>query len=212
MIILDMEQRSPEWFEARRGIPTASSFSKIITPKTGNLSSQCDDLIAQLICELIDDLPEEEPFSTVWMERGEYTEEEARDWYAFRFDKDVEQVGFILNDDRTAGASPDGVIRDDQFGLLEIKCPKPAVHVRYLMDAILPDQYRPQVHGALHISGADYLDFVSYCPGLKPMVIRVLPDEYTEKVGAALSKFHTRYEKAKRLVLPDDADRGDSGA
>ena len=37
MIVLDHDQGSIEWIEARLGIPTASEFSRIITP-TGKLS------------------------------------------------------------------------------------------------------------------------------------------------------------------------------
>jgi len=33
MKILTFEQQTPEWFDARRGIPTASNFSKILTTK-----------------------------------------------------------------------------------------------------------------------------------------------------------------------------------
>jgi hypothetical protein len=32
MIILDLEQGTPEWLQARLGIPTASNFGNIITP------------------------------------------------------------------------------------------------------------------------------------------------------------------------------------
>ena len=33
MIVLDCQQGSEEWYRARLGIPTASNFSAIITPK-----------------------------------------------------------------------------------------------------------------------------------------------------------------------------------
>ena len=38
MIILDVEQGSRAWIEARLGIPTASEFSRIVTPG-GKLSA-----------------------------------------------------------------------------------------------------------------------------------------------------------------------------
>ena len=38
MIELPCQQGSVEWFEARLGIPTASEFSRIVTP-TGKLSA-----------------------------------------------------------------------------------------------------------------------------------------------------------------------------
>ena len=41
MIVLDCEQGSRAWEEARLGIPTASCFARIVTPG-GKLSSQRD--------------------------------------------------------------------------------------------------------------------------------------------------------------------------
>ncbi len=40
MIVIDCEQNSSEWFAARLGIPTASMFGDLLTPKTGKLSKQ----------------------------------------------------------------------------------------------------------------------------------------------------------------------------
>ena len=39
MRIIDCIQGSPQWFKAREGIPTASMFKKIITPKTRKLAA-----------------------------------------------------------------------------------------------------------------------------------------------------------------------------
>ena len=50
MIKLVMEQRSPEWIAARVGIPTASSFDRIIT-KTGKASSAAQGYIEDLVAE-----------------------------------------------------------------------------------------------------------------------------------------------------------------
>jgi hypothetical protein len=44
------------------------------------------------------------------MEYGSGTEEEARNWYAFQHDVEVQQVGFITTDDGRLGCSPDGLI------------------------------------------------------------------------------------------------------
>src|SRR5512142_2020977 len=51
MKIHDVAQRSPEWHALRLGKPTASEFHKIITPKTGKLSSQARKFACRLIAE-----------------------------------------------------------------------------------------------------------------------------------------------------------------
>src|SRR5262245_2947730 len=44
--IIECKQYTPEWWEARRGIPTASNFDKILTPKTEKASAQQADYLA----------------------------------------------------------------------------------------------------------------------------------------------------------------------
>lgn len=192
---LDIEQGSPEWFEARKGLPTASCFSKIITPKTGKLSASVDTYIAELIAETQEDTTEQ--VQSYWMERGRLLEGEARSYYEFAKEVDVQQVGLILN--YGVGYSPDGLIKPK--GGLEIKCPMPKTHIKYLMAGELPSEYRPQVHGGLYIAELEWLDFMSYCPGYNPLLIRVVPSEYTEQLAHAIDTFLERYEAAKKRVL-----------
>ena len=109
------------WIEARLGIPTASEFSKIVTPG-GKLSASRDEYIGTLLAEWA--LGEQDAeFQSEWAERGKLLEPEARDYYRFHRDADVATVGFVYRDDaRSVGCSPDGIVGGD--GLLELKCPK----------------------------------------------------------------------------------------
>jgi len=193
MKILDCEQGSPEWEEARRGIPTASEFSSIITPKTGKLSAGADAYIARLIAESV--VVEDGWAGNAWTDRGKIMEREACAWYAFNFDIEVRHVGIILN--KGAGYSPDGLCDN---GAIEAKCPKASSHVVWLMRGTLPDEHKVQCHAGLCIGELEWLDFVSYHPDFEPFVVRVYPDEYTEKVDAALSSFLERYEDAKAKI------------
>ena len=52
---------------------------------------------------------------TEWMLRGTELEPEARSFYEFETGATVTEVGFITNDDGTAGCSPDGLI-DESVG------------------------------------------------------------------------------------------------
>lgn len=200
MIILDCEQGTDEWLAARRGIPTASAFKKILTPG-GKLSATADKYLAEIIAETV--YPDPDFTGNQWTERGHELEPEARDWYEFWSDNKVTQVGMILLDDRSAGVSPDGLIGDD--GMLEIKCPKPSTHVYWFNRGVLPDDHKAQCHAALHIAGRRWIDFVSYCPGFPSLLVRIEPDEYTGKVAAALEEFTKRLNAAKSRIFEEAA-------
>jgi hypothetical protein len=100
----------------------------------------------------------------------------------------VEQVGFCTLDDGTFGCSPDSLVGDD--GMLEIKCPSPAVHVGYLLGDKLPTTYRAQVQSQLFVTGRAWCDFLSYHPDLPPLLVRVEPDpKWHAKFAEELEKF-----------------------
>lgn len=202
MIVQHMPQGSEEWFEARRGRPTASNFDRIVTSVKGDLSKSCRDYIAELIGEI--GTPDRslvpEKYISPAMVAGIQMEPEARKWYCFHRDIEVQQVGLIITEDGRFGASPDALVGED--GLLELKCPQPKAHVNYLLDGKLPDNYRQQVHGQLWVSGRKWVDFCSYCHGFDPLLVRVEPDAYTEKLGAALNEFWNLYAEAFVNTFP----------
>jgi hypothetical protein len=84
----------------------------------------------------------------------------------------VHPVGFIAHDTLMAGYSPDGWI-DDGKGLLEIKCPKTATHLGWLEAGVIPPQHMPQLLHGLWITGADWIDFVSWDDRL-PVELKML--------------------------------------
>tara|TARA_R110000803_G_scaffold43701_6_gene93040 strand:+ start:641 stop:1312 length:672 start_codon:yes stop_codon:yes gene_type:complete len=191
---IDCPQYSPEWWTARLGVPTASNFAKIITPAKGDRSTSDDGYIAELIADHFDPYygcPED--YITDAMRRGTEMEPEARNFYAFERGLDVEQVGFCLTDDGHFGASPDGMPGE---GALELKCPLRKTQVEYLLGGVLPTKYKPQCHGHLVVTGAPWCDFMAYCPGMPPLLKRVEPDDYTEKLRDALAAFWIKYRSA----------------
>lgn len=184
LIWFDCEQGSDEWFECRLGVPTASNFSKIVDTK-GNSSRQALGYIDQLIGEAITG----ETYSSYkgdnanyWLERGTELEDEARNHYMGITGADVEIKGFGFNQILGAGCSPDGLIGDD--GGLEIKCPSPAVHNRYLRENRVPPVYYQQVMGSLLVTGRQWWDFFSYHPQFKrQLIVRIeRNEEYLEKM------------------------------
>jgi len=194
MKVIDCEQQTPEWYMHRKGVPSASEMSKIIT-STGKRSSSIDGYIAQLIIEATVKAPAQW-IGTEEMQRGNDLEPEARRLYSFLKEKPVEQVGFCLTDDRRFGCSPDGFI-DDRKGGLEIKCPKLEIHVGYGIKGILPTAYKVQVHASMFVTGCNYWDFMSYHPDVDPFILRVERDDFTDKLGEALDSFYKELTAAR---------------
>lgn len=195
MIRLDCEQGSPEWLEARRGIPTASQLHRILTPKLAR-SKAWEGYRNELLAErFMGPLSIE---STDFMARGTAMEEVAVSYYEFTTDNKAEKVGFCLTDERTFGASPDRLVGDD--GGLEIKVPSPAVHVGYLLGQD-SDKYRLQVQGALYVTGRLWWDWLSFHPEMPCATKRWFRDESTIwEIDAAVREFVEDLETSwKRL-------------
>jgi len=64
------------------------------------------------------------------------------------------------------------------------------VHVGYVLDNVLPTDYIQQVQGNLLVTGRKWWDFLSYYPGIKPLLIRVKPDKKFQAIlKAELERF-----------------------
>lgn len=198
MITVDCIQGTPEWFAAKCGIPSASNFDKIITTK-GEPSKSATKYMYQLAAERVTGRSEES-YTNVAMERGKETEAEARNLYEMLHDVKIEQVGFCYPDEaRTCGASPDGLIGKD--GLIEIKCPMAFASVGYILEGVLPTDYIQQVQGQLYVTGRKWLDFLSYYPGLRPMIVRVQRDDkFIALLQQVLNNFCAELEKITEKI------------
>lgn len=203
MRIIPCIQRSPEWWEARRGVPTASGFDRILTSVTARPSAGQEGYIAELISDTICQNPNfftERPGNTEAMRNGESCEPDARRFYEVERNVEVQEVGFIMDDQGRFGCSPDGLVPADHGGL-ELKVPLAKTQVEYLLEGTLPIAYKQQCHGCLIVTGAKYWDFLSYHPGLSPLLLRVEPDDYTEALRAELENFWVKYQAAKAKLL-----------
>lgn len=204
MIIHHMPQASADWWEVKMGVPSASMFDRIMTPAQCKPSGQQDDLIAELIAQLaapqinyFSERGQQRPLSPA-MAHGVTCEPEARQFYAMEKDVDVHQVGFCQTDDGRFGCSPDGLIKGpdgEWIGGLELKCPQLHTQAKYLISGELPKEYKCQVHGALIVTGLEWWDFLSFALPLEPLLIRVYPDEFTEKLREEMDRFWDRYQE-----------------
>jgi hypothetical protein len=208
MVYHKVPQNSDAWDILRLGIPTSSKFSEIVTPG-GKPSKSSKRYMHRLLAEWRNGAPLMDPqsqYQSGWMERGHLLEEQAVKAYEFVTNSDTESGGFVTDDAGLIGASPDRLVGED--GLLEIKCPSPAVHMGYMVEGVqsLIGDYWPQLQGQLLITGRKWVDIVSYCdcPGFPPVVIRVQRDEpYIENLQNALVEF-VREMMGKRVMLDRD--------
>lgn len=192
---LDVEQGSDAWFEARRGIPTASNFKRILTAG-GRRSDSAPQYLRELLREYHNGRAP--PEVNQWMARGIELEPQARAVYESITDTAVAQTGLVyLDHARMVAASPDGLI--GAHGLLEIKCPMLDTHLGYLESERVPAAHVPQVQGQLWVTGRRWCDFFSYHPDCEPRLIRVARDEeYIAKLRDAVQLFVKALLAARR--------------
>ena len=110
MIFHDLIQNTPEWQKARAAIPTASKIDCIITPATMKLSKQAEGYANLIAAERILGKPIIKFCGNHYTERGHELEPEALKLYEMNFGVDCEHGGFITNDSRTMGCSPDALM------------------------------------------------------------------------------------------------------
>ena len=155
-------QGTPEWFAERAGKVTASMISEVLMdPKTAGYR----DYQAQLVAEVLTGKPQGSSFTNAAMQFGTDMEPLARSAYEAETGLGVDEVGFCQHPtiDR-AGASPDGLVGDS--GLVEIKCPKVATHLAYLIAGVVPTGYKNQMMWQMACTSRDWTDFVSFRPDL----------------------------------------------
>lgn len=210
-LFLNVEQGSDEWKKARLGVITASEFDKIITP-TGSKSAQANDYMGKLLAEHITD-EQQDNYCSADMMSGIEREPKARSFFETIKGVGVREVGMVYKDtSKTIACSPDGLVFKypkcgyirNEINLiynegLEIKCPKLANHIGYVLNGIVPKQYIPQVQGSIWTTGADGWWFMSYHPKYKPLVIYVERDDaYIAKMEKIILSFSELLQIHKR--------------
>ena len=185
--LIDCEQRTEEWFIARKGHLTASQFGDWLT-KTGKVADKaCLTAASKCLAELAG-YPDPPPFETDDMRRGVELEPEARDAFQIYTGLTVDQIGFAKSKHGYFGCSPDGLILSGSAGL-EIKCPRPSKLIQYIANDELPEEYKPQVHGSMAVTGAKEWHFFAYCPGFPFFHILTKRDDYTERMLEGLKSY-----------------------
>jgi putative phage-type endonuclease len=159
--IVNADQRSPEWFQARAGRLTGSRAADMLaTIKSGEAAAR-RDLRMQLVCERLTGQPQEDGFVNAAMQRGIDLEPLAFAAYEAQTGAVAVRSGFLSHVSLMAGCSLDGHVGNFD-GIVELKCPKSSTHLRYLREGGIPKDYLPQIIHNLWISGAQWCDFLSF--------------------------------------------------
>lgn len=186
--IIACDQGSPEWFQARLGIPTASMFATVMASgKTaGSRSLTRDKYMRELVGERITGAANE-GYNNAHMERGKAMEAEGRDLYAFVHDEPLEQIGFIRNGDK--GCSPDSL--SGKTGMAEIKTALPHILIETLMADRAPPEHKAQCQGNLWVAEREWIDLIVFWPKMPLFVKRLYRDEaYIADMAKAVSIFN----------------------
>ena len=177
-----IEQGTHEWFEARYGNATASRIVDIMAKTKSGYSASRANYMAQLVCERMTGSSGND-FTSAAMQHGIDTEPLARSEYEAVTGVLVEQASYYPHPtiDRS-GASPDGLIGED--GLLEIKCPNSATHIKTLLGSKLDRKYFLQMQWQMACTERQWCDFVSYDP----------------RMGEGLQYYCERVERDDKLI------------
>jgi len=204
MKVIDFPQGSEEWLQSRAGKVTASRIVDVLANiKTGEAAAR-RDYRAQIVAEILTGRPQESGFVNAEMQWGTENEPFARSAYEVAKDCMVDQVGLVLHPTiERAAASPDGLVAD---GLLEVKCPKTATHLQYVLAGTVPAAYQPQMLWQMACTERKWCDFVSFDPrlpaDLQMLVVRLERDdkrikEIESEVMAFLKEVDETLEKLK---------------
>lgn len=200
-------QGSEEWEKMRRGRPTASNFSKILTAAKWELSKSAVPYMYKIIGDMFSTDVSPSFIGNAWTDRGQLLEPEARKAFTACTGYETEQVGFVTREDKFVGCSPDGLILDPRtqttvLAGLELKCPAPETHVSYVHGGGLPDEHKAQVHGGLAVTGLAEWHFFSYCPGMRPFHVVQRRNSETEKLSVVLDQFVIDLVALKESLTP----------
>jgi predicted phage-related endonuclease len=178
-------QGTEEWLADRLGKATGSNADCVIAKGRGNAESTTRrNYLHGLACERLTGKSAANTYKSRRMEHGTEQEPFARMEYEARTGAMVEEAGFAYLPTIPAGCSVDGFI-DDRKGIIECKAPLPAIHLSYMARKDCPPEYVPQITHEFWVTGAEYCDFISYCPDmpekLQLHVLRISRDEKAVK-------------------------------
>ena len=206
--VVDVPQRSPEWFAERCGLLTGSSAGDMLAKVKSGEAAARRDLRLRLVCERLTGRPEPNDYINADMQRGIDCEPLALAAYEAVTGQIAVTSGFIRSTELMAGCSLDAHVGDYE-GLVSLKCPKSATHLGYLRDGVFPSRYTGQMLHELWITGAAFYEFLSwdgrFPAELQTFYVRVERDDkqveaYAKEALAFLAEVDRDVEALKTLT------------
>ncbi len=209
----EVVQGSDEWLQQRCGMLTASEVHYLVTPTLKVADNERTRLhVYELLAQRITGHVEPRYVSDDML-RGKDDELEARMLYSQQY-AEVKECGFVTRafDYGTIGCSPDGLVGDD--GMIEVKSRLQKYQVQTFLEwhnkRVTPADYMLQVQTGLYVTQRKWCDLISYSGGLPLCVMRVLPDDKTQRaieaahqnLEATVAKLETQYLAAVHGLRP----------
>jgi putative phage-type endonuclease len=151
---LQYAQRTPEWYEVRRGLITASEAAAAmgIKPFAGFKGCPREELMQTK-------LNKPKSFSGMAMQHGVHYETEACDYAMDILGKKNLEFGLLVHPEFPwLAASPDGITTDGMC--VEIKCPL----LRKIVPGEVPHHYQSQLQIQMEVCNIDETLFIQYRP------------------------------------------------
>jgi YqaJ-like viral recombinase domain len=154
-----IQQRTPEWYAARCGKPTASQAWRIMAvKKNGEPSSERVTYMIELLAERLTGTVADH-YTTRDMQRGIDIEDEAIRAYEAETGL-LTEPGYWI-DIGTWGGTPDAFV--DVDGLVSVKCPRSTTIVRQrYFDTETPPEYYWQAQAEMTLTNRKWCDLVRY--------------------------------------------------
>nr|WP_290701141.1 lambda exonuclease family protein [Halomonas sp. UBA3074] len=201
MQVLTMEQGTPEWLEARLGRVTMSELKALLVKGKGpgGFGTGAITYMHQLMGERITGELAEPFQGNTNTRRGHTLEGVARKLYCDTTgESKPHEVGIILN--HNVGYSPDSLVGAN--GLLEIKTKLPKFQIEVLLSNKIPDEHVPQCQGGLWVSEREWIDFVSYWPGMPLFIKRAYRDDIIIRtIAERIEAFHEVLETRLAQIM-----------
>lgn len=179
----------------RMGKLTASKIILALNRTKGGWCASRENVMVEMAVERLTGNAQES-FTTTAMQWGKDTEPLGRMAYEFKTNQTVKEVAFVEHPEIDwAGASPDGVIHlvTDSgpspmcMGLVEIKCPNTATHIKFITTGSIPKKYIWQMQWQMACTRALWCDYASYDPRMPAhLQLKIVRVERDDAVIAAL--------------------------
>lgn len=187
-----MEQRTEEWFDARKGRVTGSSVGAILEVDPNRSR---EDVMRDMVRQF-HGLPREfnGNIATQW---GVTHEDEAREDFEHKSALTVEKASFCVHETQPwIGASPDGFVGED--ALLEIKCPFGLRNneAPSFKTAKEQEHYYAQMQVQMYVTGRSLCYFWQWTPRATLLEIVEYDSDFIAEIMPKLRAFYQEYLEA----------------